>query len=457
MAIASAPTSGPVERLLGLCRGPLLLLAVGLGLSAVAGSGFISTVNHSGLPSVEIAPLPGLYLLLSAIGTGMFAGFEQETTRAVSLALALGQPEGPVVRHQVRNAAWVTGGTMAVLCAGSPFVVHKWLYGNWIVFLELLLGLVGLSAAFVVRGVLTGRRQFRSYAITMVVEGLGRVLPAIVLVVAGFDSTWGFGFVFCVGFVIAAAAGLVVARAPLTDKYSPTEDVDKEPESANQAAKRLARLTGGVLAGQVLVYAVPLFINARLSSRAEAGLVISVTAAIGLTRLALLVLFPLQAPLLPKLSADAARGDMGAVRRAAAGLVAACVGAGVLGVLVTVAIGPWLLRVVMGAPIGLSRVFLGELALGTLLMLVANVLQSALIALNRQQTVLVGWVVGVVVMGLLFLLPFGVLTTAAVAAMAGPLAAMLLMGLDVLRATRTQTPPRVASPDARHIRLRSPG
>ena len=436
MTIASAPTSGPVKRLLTIFGGPTLLLAVGLGLSAIAGSGFIATVNHSGLPSTEIAPLPGLYLLLSAVGTGMFAGFEQEMTRAVSRALALGQPEHVVIRHQVRNAAFVAAGTVVVLCAASPFVVHKWMYGNWVVFFELLLGLAGTWAAFLVRGVLSGRRQFRSYAITMVVEGLSRLLPAILLAVAGLTSTWGFGLVFSFGFVVAALSGLVVKRAPITDDAPPPEDVDRELESANQAAKRLARLTGGIMAGQVLVYAVPLFINAHLSAPSEAGLVISVTAAIGLTRLALLVLFPLQAPLLPKLSAAAARHEMGAVRRTTVGLVAACIGAGLIGMLVTVTVGPWIVHVVMGGPVQLSRVFLGELAVGTLFMLVANVLQSALIALNRQQTVLVGWVVGVVVMGLMFLLPFSVLTTGAVAAMCGPLATMLLMGFDVLRVTR---------------------
>jgi O-antigen/teichoic acid export membrane protein len=416
----------------------MLLLAVGLGLSAIAGSGFISAVNHSGLQSIQIAPLNGLYLLLGAIGTGMFAGFEQEMTRAVSRALALGEPEHVVIRHQVRNAAWVAAGTAVVLCAASPFVVHKWMYGNWVVFLELLLGLFGTWAAFLVRGVLSGRRQFRSYAITMVVEGLSRLLPAILLVLFALNSTWGFGFVFAFGFVVAACSGLVVKRAPITDDAPPPDEADREPESANQAAKRLARLTGGIMAGQVLVYAVPLFINGRLAEQAgKAGLVIAVTAAIGLTRLALLVLFPLQAPLLPKLSAAAARHEMGAVRRATAGLIGACLAAGAFGFLVTIAIGPWLVRVVMGAPVDLSRVFLGELAVGTLFMLVANVLQTVLTALNRQQTVLVGWVLGVVVMFLMFLLPFDVLTTGAVAAMVGPAVTMLVMGFDVLRETRS--------------------
>jgi O-antigen/teichoic acid export membrane protein len=446
MTTAAQAPSGLARRLVAILNGPTAMLVVGLGLSAAAGSGFIATVNYSSIPAQDKAPLSGLYLLLSLVGTGMFAGFEQEMTRAVSRALALGQPEGVVIRHQVRNAAFVAGGTAVVLCAASPFIVQKWMYGHWIVFIELLLGLAGTWAAFLVRGVLSGRRQFRSYAITMVVEGLARLLPAILLVVVGLASTWAFGLVYALGFIVAAVSGLLVARAPIPDGAPPEDAHEQGMESANQAAVRLARLTGGIMAGQVLMYAVPLFINAKLAS--QHTLVIGVTAAVGLTRLALLILFPLQAPLLPKLTAAAARREMHKVRRTTAALVAVCVGAGLFGVLVIGTLGPWIVRVVMGATQPPPRSFLIELAVGTLFLLVANVLQSALIALNRQQTVLVGWVLGVVVMGPMFLLPGSVLSVAAIAAMVGPLATALLMGWDVVRVTRSRPndPPVPAAP-----------
>lgn len=440
MTTAAQAPSGLAKRLVAILNGPTTLLVIGLGLSAAAGSGFIATVNHSDIASQDKAPLSGLYLLLSLVGTGMFAGFEQEMTRAVSRALALGHPEGVVIRHQVRNAAFVAGGTALVLCAASPFAVHKWMGGHWIIFAELLLGLAGTWAAFLVRGVLSGRRQFRSYAITMVVEGAARLLPAILLVVAGLASTWAFGLVYALGFTVAAVSGLLVARAPIPDGAPPEDARGQKIETANEAAARLARLTGGIMAGQVLMYAVPLYINANLNSHdtTQAAIIVAVTAAVGLTRLALLILFPLQAPLLPKLTAAAARREMHKVRRTTAMLVAVCVAAGLFGVLVTGTLGPWILRVVMGTRHPLTRTFLIELAVGTLFLLVANVLQSALIALNRQQTVLVGWVLGVVVMGPMFLLPGSVLTVAAIAAIVGPLVTALVMGWDVLRITRTK-------------------
>jgi O-antigen/teichoic acid export membrane protein len=449
MTIASAPPSGLVRRLVAILRSPTVLLMAGVGLSALAGSGFLATVNHSGLSNDAIAPLPGLYFLLAAIGTGMFAGFEQEMTRAVSRALALGQSEHDAIRQQMRNATWVAVGTAVILGAGSPFVVHRWFYGNWLVFAELLIGLCGLWAAFLVRGVLSGRRQFQSYAVTMVVEGLARLVPAILLAAVGLIATWGFGLVYALGFVVAAVSGLLVARAPITDG-PPPEGADRTVESANLAAARLARLTGGILAGQVLTYAAPLFITAKiggdlsLSGSARAALVVMVGSAVGLTRLGLLVVLPLQMPMLPKLTAAAARGELHEVRRSAARLVAVVLVAGLAAALLIGAIGPWVVHVIFGTVDTPPRAFLVELSIGTLFMLVANVEQPALIALNRQQTVLVAWVLGVVVMAPLFLLPFSVLTTGAVAAMLGPLATVVIMTIDVLRITRAATPDAAA-------------
>lgn len=420
---------------MSLLNRPVILLAAGLGLSAAAGSGFLAVVNHSLDPAL-VVPLPGLYFLLSAIGTGMFAAFEQEMTRAVSRALALGHDESRVIRHQVRNAAWVGVGTIAAVCAASPYMTRHWMHGNWVVFAELVLGLVSIWAAFLVRGVLSGRQQFRSYAITMVVEGLARLVPSILLAVSGYGSTWAYGLVFALGSAAAAVSGLFVARAPIPVAAPEGAAASGEPETANQAAARLARLTGGVLAGQVLMYAVPLVVTSRLTAPKDAALAVAVSSAIGLTRMALLILFPLQAPLLPKLTAAAAHGRMDAVRRTTAALVAVCVGAGLAAIAGTGLFGPWVLRTIMGTRADLSAGFLMELATGTLFLLVANVLQSALTALNRQQTVLVAWSLGVVTMIAVFAVPLGPLTTAAVASMIGPVVTAALMTADVLRVTR---------------------
>ncbi|HEX4701780.1 MAG TPA: hypothetical protein VH352_06590, partial [Pseudonocardiaceae bacterium] len=116
-------------------------------------------------------------------------------------------------------------------------------------------------------------------------------------------------------------------------------------------------------------------------------------------------------------------------------LVAICVGTGLAAIAGTGLFGPWVLRNVMGTKADLSATFLMELTTGTLFLLVANVLQSVLTALNRQQTVLVAWSLGVVTMIAVFAVPLGVLTTAAVASIAGPVVTAVIMTADVLRMT----------------------
>jgi O-antigen/teichoic acid export membrane protein len=86
-----------------------------------------------------------------------------------------------------------------------------------------------------------------------------------------------------------------------------------------------------------------------------------------------------------------------------------------------------------------------ELTTGTLFLMVANILQSTLTALNRQQTVLVGWSAGVVAMIAVFAVPLGTLTTAALASIVGPAVTTVVMAADILRATK-RGPAKGSSP-----------
>jgi O-antigen/teichoic acid export membrane protein len=181
------------------------------------------------------------------------------------------------------------------------------------------------------------------------------------------------------------------------------------------------------------MYSVPLVVAGRLAD--DPKLEVAVGSAVGLTRLAMLVFFPLQAPLLPKLTAAVAHGRMSAVRRTTALLVSVCVVTSLLAIAGTGLFGPWVLRTIMGTKADLSAAFLMELSTGTLFLLVANALQSTLTALNRQQTVLLAWILGVVTMVAIFAVPLGVLTTAAVASIVGPVVTTIVMTADVLRTT----------------------
>ncbi len=79
-----------------------LHLALGLAVLGAAGYAFVAVVGHVFERPDEAGALNALislYLVVNIIGPGIFAALEQETSRAVSAAVARGEPVRPVARH----------------------------------------------------------------------------------------------------------------------------------------------------------------------------------------------------------------------------------------------------------------------------------------------------------------------------------------------------------------------
>jgi O-antigen/teichoic acid export membrane protein len=439
-------------------RGPSALLGFGLVVSGAAGSTFLAILNRSVDVPDFVALTTGLNFLLATISTGIMSGLEQEMARGVSRALALGTDAGAVVRRQTRQGLWLIGGTTAVICAASPLLVEHYLDGHWYLFGELLLGLFGTMASFQVRGLLSGRQDFQAFSVTLVVEGLVRLVPSILMFAVGNHSAWLFGLLFALGPALAALSGVI---GPWVRKRPAQEDAGglRTPspaaapvETERRSASNLALLTGASLANQLVLNAVPLLVVPRYSHSTDPGIVKQVAAinsAVGLTRLGILVLFPLQAPLLPRLTAAAARGDLAEVRRRTLPLLGLCTAVGLLAVGACATIGPWTLRVVMGAHAPLSGAFLAALAAGTLFMMIGLLLQATLIALGRHKMVMLAWGLGVVVTIPAYALSGTLLTAAGVTALVGPLVAAAVMAVDTQWATKPRRPrPDGAAPAA---------
>ena len=432
---------------------PAVLLSVGLAISAVAGSGFLAILNAS-VSSADVVALSGLNFLLATISTGVMAGLEQEMTRAVSRALAVGDSPGPAIRRQVRQAAWLIGGTLVVVSALSPLIVDHWLGGRWYLFGELLIGLFGALASFQVRGMLSGRQDFRLYSLTLIVEGLTRLAPSILILVLGLGSAWLFGLLFALGPVFAAVSGLIGPRGHAAEilGVAPVDSTAPTPtptaESDRRAASNLALLTGATLASQLLLNSVPLLVVARYSTshdQATLNTAAAINSAVGLTRLGILLLLPLQAPLLPRLTAAAAHGRLAEVRRRTLKLAGLCAAVGLVGVAACAVLGPWALLTIMRAHASLPGWFLALFASGTLFMMIGYILQSALIALGRHKIVMIAWGLGALITIPVFAIGGSILDTTAFAAVAGPLTAAAIMAVDAWWAT---SPRRAASPPA---------
>jgi len=468
--------------LYALIRRPSVTLAVGLGLSGAAGSGFLAIINAS-FPktpdgSSSVLALSGLNFLLATIVTGMMAGSEQEMAREVTKAVALGADPTQVVKRQSRHAGWLIGGTMLATCALSPLLVAKSLGHNWVLFGELLIGLIGGLAIFPIRGLLTGRRDYPLFSATLIVEGLTRLIPSLVILLLGLSSVWLFGLVFALGGpTLAAVFGVLAPKLTGRDVYrlegpsaahlaerdvpagikaefaagtQAAEDPDDEPPAAlEQGGTRLTLLTAASLANQLLFNAIPLLVVVRYGGdKAIADRTSAVNSAVGLTRLGILILVPLQAPLLPRLTAAAVHRRYSEVRRRTRVLTGLCAGVGLFAALCCLLVGPFVLQHVMRAHATLPGYYLATLALGTAFIMVGMIIQSTLLAIERHFVVLIAWTAGVVVTVPVFLIGHSLLATTGVAAIVGPFVAMVIMGFDAWLHTRGAdgVPPQPTTP-----------
>ena len=474
--------------LYALIRRPSVTLAIGLGLSGAAGSAFLAIINASfpktGDGPTDILALSGLNFLLATIVTGMMAGSEQEMARAVTKAVALGADPALVVRRQSRHAAWLIGGTMLATCVLSPLLVARSLGHNWVLFGELLIGLIGGLAIFPIRGLLTGRRDYPLFSATLIVEGLTRLIPSVLMLLLGLSSVWLFGLVFALGGpTLAAVFGVLAPKLTGRNVYrlegpsaahpaehdvpagieaefaagtqATEEPGDEPPAGLEQGGTRLTLLTAASLANQLLFNAIPLLVVLRYSTSVAASELLkneasAVNSAVGLTRLGILILVPLQAPLLPRLTAAAVHRRYSEVRRRTRVLTGLCAGVGLFAALCCLLIGPFVLQHVMRAHATLPGYYLATLALGTAFIMVGMIIQSTLLAIERHFVVLIAWTAGVVVTVPVFLIGHSLLATTGVAAIVGPFVAMVIMGFDAWLHTRGAdgVPPQPTTPQS---------
>lgn len=454
-----------MRRVIELLRRPTVFLAVGLIVSAFSGSVYLLILNLT-LSSQGFLQLSGLNILWAAISTGVMSGIEQEMVRAVSRAIAHKLPTAPVIRRQLRQAVWFTGVMLVGCLALSPVITANWLHGSWVVFAELMLGLVGAVVSFQVRGTLSGKQDFHVFSITLLVEAFTRLLPCLVLLWMNNHDTWLYGLWFALGPVASAAVGIYLPKVwhrpqfdqlehferdqPADTDESPTGDNAPEEETGRRAASNLGLLTGATLASQLLLNAVPLLVIARYQNVTgkEVDLAAAINSAVGLARLGIVALLPIQTPLLPKLTTAAERGEVSEVRRMTLLLVGICAGLGLAAVVVCATAGPWVMRDIMHAHGVLPNWFLAAFSAATMFIMVAFILQAGLIAMNRHKSVMLGWGLGVAVTIPIFALSSSnssILDVTAAGALAGPLVTAVFLAADLWwsmhhRAPATRTP-----------------
>ncbi len=414
----------------------------------VAGYAFLSVVGHvfgSPASAADVAALTSLYLLISILGPGVFAALEQETSRSVSTAIATGQPVRPVVRRAAVLGASVCAVLIVVVLAAWQLGLSRVLSGQVGLLAALLLAIVGSAAVYWARGVLGGQQRFGTYALTFYAEGAVRLLPCLVLVSVMVRDPAAYGLVFAAGSVLAALTVLPSLRFPASD--APVLPVVG-------MGRALAVLAGATLLMQVVANLAPVVVTYRMAEDLVTASVFGLTFVVA--RIPLFLFAPAQAVLLPKFAAAEAVGRQDLLRWRLRRVLLTVAAFGLVSLVVGVLAGPWAVDVLFNAAVQPPAWWLGLLGAATALFMAVLVMQSVLIALRRQRSVTLGWLVGGVVFLAVLVAPVDPVAAALAAQLAGPAVVLAYTGLTVHRALRETAPAGNRYPSPAAFRAEEP-
>lgn len=405
-------------------------MGAGLIVVGLAGYVFLALAGHA-FSTSDAAALASFYLIVSIVGPGVFVGLEQETSRSTSAWLARDRRFGIVARH----AALVGAALLAVVSVGlvviGPLLTDKALSGQWGLFVAIFVAVSAAAAMYLVRGLLGGMQRFGGYAATLTVEGIVRLLLCVaVVVLSNPDATW-YAITFGVGTVLAVTAGLPWLRHPHAGAVPDVADID-DAASLRAMARRLVLMVAAAFGFQLVANLAPIVVTAKLGD-ADTATASAFASAFVLVRVPVLLFAAVQAMLLPALTKAATVGDFATVRATLSKFLAAVAVIGTPTVVLALLIGPEAVELLFGAQVRLPSGVVGLLAIGTVLVLITQVLMPALLALGRHRVVTMAWAVGAVVLVGALTLPFSPTAAAAWAQIAGCGVVVLMMALSLAR------------------------
>lgn len=433
----------------------------------VALGGYLFLMLAGGLEDKShAAAMASMYVLVNLIGQGVFAGLELETSRSLSRAAAVGDDIAPVMRRAVRHTAALLAACWVFVLAASPILVAGPLHKQWVLIPTVLVGTVSYSLSYLVRGLLGGQQLFAGYSATLVAEGLSRIVPCLAIAVLGLGSAFVYCSVYACGLFFAGGIGwffwlrprLAQLRAgtvgtgasasaadatgaattartakphsPANAAAASAPEAQEAPESGLRRwlSAGLLFLVGAALLTQLVTNLPALGASSRLGDHPATAT--AFVQAATLARIPLLLVGPVTALLLPRLTAAGTLGDMRAVRATVRTgsigmLVLGSVAGAGLGVL-----GPWVLKTFFKAS-GISALSLVLMAVGTAGLMAVGVLQPTLIGLGRQRHVPIAWAIGSVAMAAALVWPGDPVAAAVAASLIGPACVVLAMAFSL--------------------------
>ena len=226
--------------------------AVGLGLliSGITAYGF-QILAFKGLTKSEYAALNGLWILVFVVAPGFFLPLEQEVGRAVADRRSREIGGGPVVRKAARRAPCSRSALMAFSVIGflAFGLTDRLFHGQEVLLVCFVIALGTYAVQHITRGTLSGNGRFGPYGLILGAEGVFRIVPVILVYLAGVDDLLWYGLALAIPPLLAA----IVSVWGQHGLMAPGPEAEWSELSTN-----LSLLFLGSLAAQALSYAAAL-------------------------------------------------------------------------------------------------------------------------------------------------------------------------------------------------------
>ena len=365
--------------------------SVGLGLmiSGLTAYGF-QILAFKALDKPQYAALNGLWIFVFVVAPGFFLPLEQEVGRAVADRRVRGVGGGPVVKKAAFAGSVLTGSLIVItllLAAFTP-LVDRLFHGQEVLVACFVIALITYAIQHITRGTLSGNGRFGPYGKILAAEGLLRLVPVLVLYIAGVDDILWYGLALAIPPALAA----VIALRGQRDLLAPGPEAEWSELSTN-----LTLLFLGSLTAQTLSYSAALGAILLAKGPVERAEAADFIVGFFIARIPILLFQAIQAALLPKLAALAGAGKHNEFRAGIKKLLVIVVGVGALGVVAGATIGPFVGEILFGEKFNLGNVDLGLLAAGSALFILALTLAQGLIALLGHGRALAAWCIGLTV------------------------------------------------------------
>ena len=403
-------------------------MLAGTLLIGLSGYLFLALIGRGRFDPTTTAALSATYLLAVILGPGVFVAVEQETSRVVSDGLARGAALRAAVRRLMVICLALTALTSLVLLAVAPVLLRRVFDGDVGLVLALVVSVIGSAAVYYVRGISGGQRRFGRYAITVLADGGARIVGVVGLVLAGNTNPTLYALALCAGPAIGWACTAIGSAVPAGGRSA-------DPPAWGLVARDVSWLLVASVLSLALANLAPVVVTGMLTD--GPAIAAGFATAVVLTRVPLLLMGPIQAVILPRMTAAAAADDLGQMRRDILVGFSIIGGLGVPAIALTAGFGHQVISVLFGADRdSTSATALALLTVSAVLFMAVQLLQPALVSLRLHTALMLSWLVGALVFCSCFLLPIDPITRGVLAQVAGPVVTLAGQGIALTVASR---------------------